>query len=111
MNSLRWLLAAALLTVAPHANAAKRAWIDGTLARMDVRQYNAGRHAKTEDHYIYTIDAPDMGYVVNFNKRILKTPINDPIRFDVDGDKLKVVDTDRKERTGKIEQRIRKVAQ
>ncbi len=108
MSALIRRLVLVYLAAAVTLLAADRVWQDGKLLAMTVRQYNIGKYAKTEDKHIYTIDSPSLQYVVNLGTHKLKTPINDPIRFTVTGEKLRMIDSDGRERSGKIEERIRK---
>jgi hypothetical protein len=108
MKTFGWRQLAVILPIAVVAFAAGHDWIDGTLISMEVRQYNVGKYARTVDHHLYTIQAPDLQYVVDFGTHKLKTPMNDKLRFVVRGEKVDVMDSDGKEHTGNIEQRIRK---
>jgi hypothetical protein len=96
-----WLLLAA----APIALIAKKEWRDGELVSVDIKDFETGKH-HLDHRYVCTIQDGDMLYVVEYEKPV-KVAVHDHVKFAVDKDSLVLLDTDRKERSARIEKRER----
>jgi hypothetical protein len=77
-------------------------WQNGEVAAMDVIRTPVGK--KIMYRYSYTVHAN--GYSYSFDEaRKLSLTINGPVRFSVNGDKLRVVDESGKEHTETVLQK------
>lgn len=85
----------------PLALATERAWSNGKLLSLDVRDTQNRTGLLVWHHYIYRISAGGIIYSAEFKDR-LTTPVHDPIKISVKKNRLTVLDGG-KERTGDIQ--------
>ena len=69
------------------------------------RDFETGKH-HLDHRYICTIQDGDMLYVVEYEKPV-KVAVHDRVKFAVGKDNLVLLDSDRKERSARIEKRER----
>ena len=93
------------LAVVPLALIARKEWKDGELVSVEIKDFETGKH-HLDHRYLCTVEDADMLYYVEYEKP-LKAAVHDHVKFAVDKDKLVIVDSDRKERSARIEKRER----
>jgi hypothetical protein len=96
-----------LLAAVPMALFARKDWRDGQLLSVEIKDFETGKH-HLDHRYICTVADGDLHYVVEYEKP-LKVAVHDTVKFAVDKDNLIILDSDRKERSAKIEKRERAV--
>jgi hypothetical protein len=96
-----------LLAGLPLILVARKDWKEGQLLSVEIKDMETAKH-HLDHRYLCTIADGDMHYVVEFEKP-LKVAVHDPIKFVIDKDNLIILDTDRKERSARIEKRERAV--
>ena len=93
------------LAALPAVLLGKKDWRDGELIAVDIKDFETGKH-HLDHRYLCTIQEGDMIYVVEYEKPV-KAAVHDRIRFAIDKDNLVLMDSDRKERSARIEKRER----
>ena len=82
-------------------------WVQGTLMSIDVTTTQV-TPKKIARHYRCVLSDGSLMYTVEYEQP-LKVAIHDPVKFEVNKDKLTLVDADGKKRTAQIETRERVV--
>lgn len=72
---------------------------------VEIKDFETGKH-HVDHRYVCTISDVDLLYYVEYEKP-LKAPVHDSVRFVIDKDDIIVLDSDNKERKGRIEKRER----
>ena len=94
-----------MLAAMPMALFARKEWKEGQLLSVEIKDFETGKHHI--DHRPHcTVADGDIHYVVEYEKP-LKVAVHDIVKFVVDKDNLIILDSDRKERSAKIEKRER----
>ena len=96
-----------LLALLPLTLFAAKMWKEGHLLSVEIKDFETGKH-RLDHRYLCIVADGDMRYVVEYEKP-LKAAVNDPVRFVIEKDNLIILDTDRKERSARIEKRERAV--
>ncbi len=94
-----------LLAFAPSTLLARKEWRDGQLLSVEIKDFETGKH-HIDHRYLCTVADGDMHYIVEYEKP-LKLAVHDPVKFFIDKDNLVILDSDRKERSARIEKRER----
>ncbi|HEY3840220.1 MAG TPA: hypothetical protein VGL72_26790 [Bryobacteraceae bacterium] len=94
-----------LLSVSPVFLMAMKEWRDGELIAVDIKDFETGKH-HLDHRYLCAIQEGDMIYVVEYEKPV-KSAVHDRVKFAIVKDSLILLDSDRKERSAKIEKRER----